>query len=224
MDRPTLIIYLVSTMLILLGQTPVNLNACPLAANSTTNSTTCHQCDVLRYLQLDRNRQINVNLTVALNLVESENLAGEFVRDINPSQSSDYFFDSICLPGAVRNCEQSADTGSPCTHYVRMNGDHQPHCRWNYTCDYSPNRFPQYIWRANCAEAPDEYRSHEVFYEIPTLKYNSEEPRCLPFKNPGTIYTWKMEKVAVACVCVPQEAWTLTDLFMIWYRQRTPRQ
>ena len=215
MDRHTPLIYLVQAMFILLCHKIANLNACPLSGNNNiTTATPCNQCNVLRHIHMDPTRQINVNLMVALNLGRSENSAGEFARKMSSDQNQDYFFDSISLPGMVRNCfgsEQSANTGSPCTDFIRMDGAGKPGCTWNYTCDYSPNRFPQYIWRANCAEAPDKYRSQEVFYEIPTLMYNSEGSSCLPFINPVTTYTWTMEKVAVACVCVPHATWIITD-------------
>lgn len=208
MDRhTTMTIYVVPTLLLLLGHTAVILSACPLPVNNTTTTDSCHQCNVLRYVQVEQPSHININVTMALNLRQSENSAGQFAQKISSNQNRDYLFDSISLPGPVRGCygsEQNAKTGSPCTNFIRMDGTRLPNCMWNYTCNYSPNRFPQYIWEAQCAQAPHGYRSQEVYYRIPTLVYSSEGSNCLPFKSPEATYTWRMQRVVVACVCVPQ--------------------
>lgn len=205
MDRHILIF--VSTLYILLCHKVVNLNACPLPTNITNTNATCHDCNVLRYIQLEQPRQINVNLMMAINLAESENSAGHFAQKINSDTNRDYLFDSISLPGAVRNCygsEETASTGSPCTDYIRMDGDHLPTCTWNYTCNYSPNRFPQYIWEAQCAQAPAGYRHQKVYYNIPILTYSSAGSNCLPFKNPEATYTWGLQRIVVACACIAE--------------------
>ncbi len=179
--------------IILLGCRHHILQACPLPSNAS-----CNDCQVLRYIQLDRNRELNINLTVPIDLGLSQNTANNFARVINSEQTSeDFFFEAYSL-GSVASCLGSdPNAGSPCTHNFRMAGSPLPTCRWNYTCDYSPNRFPQYIWKAECMHS-----AHPIFYSIPTLTLESDgESGCLPFTRVKPVYRWGLQKVPVACSC-----------------------
>lgn len=181
-------IYLVSLSIILLGYN--NLQACPLPSNAS-----CTECQVLRYIQLNHSRQLNVNLTVTLDLLHSQNNPNDFSDAINPDNRHDFSFEPYAV-GSVESCLGSdPNTGSPCTHNIRMEGDNLPSCQWDYTCDYSPNRFPQYLWRAQCTGA-----AQPIIYHIPTLTLESaREGDCLPFAGTQAVYRWQLEKVAVAC-------------------------
>lgn len=186
-------IYPVYLLLILFGYRPHNLQACPLPSNAP-----CSECQVLRYIQLDHRRQLNVNLNVTLDLALSQNTADDFHETINSAVRHDDFSFEAQHRGSAESCLGSdPNTGSPCTHDFQMTGADVPSCRWNYTCDYSPNRFPQYLWRAHCMGA-----AHPIFYKIPTLTLASENGSdCLPFTGTQTVYRWGLEMVAVACSC-----------------------
>lgn len=180
-----------------------NLKGCPLPQNAT-----CSECDVLHYIQLDPDASgmLNTNITVSLNLAESENSAHEFVQSINSFDNNDYSFDSALLPGDISDCYgRNPAEGLPCTHYIRMSArNNLPMCTWNYTCNYSSHRFPQYIWEAQCDTAPLGYRYQEIFYDIPTLTVSSRGngSNCLPFRDDDAVYRWNTERIVVACVCI----------------------
>lgn len=181
-----------------------NLCACPLPSNAS-----CNECDVLRHIHLSPSRQLTIDLSVEINLALSANTAIEFARNINSENNEDYSFDSTPLEDSATTCyETNAEigSGSACTNYVEMTGedDRLPTCRWNYTCDYSPHRFPQYIWRAECDTPPSGYRAQPIYYDIPilTLKPDSDSG-CLPFQEPQAVYSWGLEQVQVACSCIP---------------------
>lgn len=181
---------LFSLLIILLSYRLHNLQACPLPANAS-----CAECDVLRYIQgLDgagHNRQLNVNLTVALDLDHSQNTAINFIR--NHTNSGLYRINSL---DSVEGCLGSNHTvGTACTHNIEMVVSSS--CRWNYTCDYSPNRFPQYLWKAECTGS-----AHPITYSVPILALETErESGCLPFAGGEAVYRWKLEEVTVACTC-----------------------
>lgn len=188
-------VYLLLTILLCYRQT--NLYACPLPTSGS-----CNNCSVLRFLQLNSSVHVqpNVNLTVDMNLAESENRAHEFANSIDPG-SDDYSFDTTNLPGNLRDCFDS-ESGSPCTHYIAINGN-IPNCTWTYSCNYSANRFPQYMWWAQCAPPPRGYRAQKVYYTVPTLTLSTESSLdCLPFHDPRAVYKWSKERVPVACVCI----------------------
>lgn len=177
-----------------------NLCACPLPANLS-----CSECEVQRYIQQSHNSQLNINITVGLNLALSQNTHYEFARFINSINNDDFSFDSTPLSGPVTTCYgNDFEAGSPCTHSIQMVGGSLPRCTWNYTCEYSPRRFPQYLWKAQCATPPQGYRAQEIFYEVPTLTLDSmTETSCLPFQGPEAVYRWDIERVPVACSCIP---------------------
>ena len=180
--------------------------ACPLPSNAT-----CTECDVLRHERFTRNKQLlHFDLTVELDLTKSVNTANKFSHEISTEEEDpDFLFASARLGDSVSSCygtEEEASTGSACTNFVNMTGPRQPGCTWNYTCDYSAHRFPQYIWKAECATAPSGYRAHPIYYEIPTLTLNpTNDSGCLHFQEPQAVYRWELEKVQVGCTCVPIE-------------------
>lgn len=182
-----------------------NLCACPLPSNAS-----CSECDILRHIHFSPNRQLNIDLSVELNLALSANTATKFTGSINSEDNLDFSFDSTPLADSETNCfgtDAEIGSGSACTHYVEMTGDRLPTCTWNYACDYSPHRFPQYIWKAECNAAPSGYRAQPIYYDIPTLTLTSaSESGCLPFQEPQAIYSWGIEKVQVACSCIPTSA------------------
>lgn len=174
--------------------------ACPLPSGAS-----CDDCHILRQIQFNSSLPLNINLTMKLDVVKSQNTITEFVRNINNDDS--YTFQRTPLTGPVRDCYGSdPNAGSPCTDYIEMEGERRPKCTWNYTCDYSPNRIPQYLWRARCDKAPPGYREQEILYEIPTLTLTSaSEHGCLPFYESHATYKWDLETVTVACACIPTE-------------------
>lgn len=181
-------IYIVYISIIFLGLRTASLLACPLP-----DMPTCGQCEVLRHINSLTNSQSKINLTVNLDLSKSINRPTQFAQDISSVKNPDYFFESNGTAGCSNN-----DT--PCSQFIKMVPENSPLpiCSWIYTCDYSPNRFPQYIWRANCT---DTTTCQEVYYQIPTLTLHSEveDDDCLPFQRADTVYTWGQEMVAVAC-------------------------
>lgn len=194
--QSTMPIYLV--LLCLLCNRLRGIQACPLPSNAS-----CSECDLLRHIQLDHHAQ-NINLNVQLNLVMSQNSANSFAMLINSENNGDFTFYNTRLEDPVTRCIADAEEGSPCTNHVVMEGERQPLCTWNYTCDYSPHRFPQYIWKAKCDTAPPGYRPQPIYYNIPTLTVtSSSQGGCLPFQDPEAIYRWGMERVEVACSCTP---------------------
>lgn len=187
-------IYSISLLIFLLGYRLRTLQACPLPSNAS-----CSECHVLRYIQLDvDNRQLNINLSVELDLVLTQNTAKNFLDTINSVVRHDDFSFEAHRKGSAKSClDNDPYARSPCSHDIQMAGADVPTCRWNYTCEYSPNRFPQYLWRAHCAGS-----AHPIFYKIPTLTLESEGGNdCLPFTGAQTVYRWGLEKVAVACSC-----------------------
>ncbi len=186
----SLSIYLVFISTILLGFRTASLLACPLP-----DTATCGQCHVLNYINSLSNSQSKINLTINLDLSKSINRAIEFTQPISSGNNLDYDFQPYGPAGCSSN-----DT--PCTQSIHMAGSNLPNCSWNYTCDYSPNRFPQYIWMANCASAPPGYRPQEIYYLIPTLVI---EDGCLPFQRADVVYKWVQKRVPVACTCIATE-------------------
>lgn len=191
--------------IILLAFESTNLRACPLPP-----SASCAQCEVLNYIDNILNDRSNISLRITLNLAKSINGPIEFAESINYRNDSinhrndDFLFR---VTGA-RNCSSydNSTNGNPCTQSINMTGSHLPDCSWNYTCDYSPNRFPQYIWKAKCGPQPAGYRIQEVYYQLPTLTLESEvEAGCLPFQGANTVYRWGLERIPVACTCVPNQ-------------------
>lgn len=176
---------------ILLGYQLGNLQACPLPANAS-----CSECDALRYIQLGHNN-LNINLSALIDINLSLNTIIDFSHTINSVERHDFSF-RISSTGSVGDClGDDPNAGTPCTHHLQMEGDSLPRCQWNYTCDYSPNRFPQYLWRAQCAD-----NAHPIFYRIPVLTLEpGTEDGCIPFSSAHAVYRWGMEKVAVACSC-----------------------
>ena len=187
---------------ILLYHTISNLHACPLPRDTNTSSAPCHQCDVLDYIE-NKHGQSSINLILNINLGNTRNNAVTFASHISSSSNNDYFFDPV---SSSTNCVNDAAAGSPCTDRVQMVKSNQNlMCSWNYTCDYSPDRFPQYIWKAQCPRDIPGYQIHEVYYHMPVLTYTSTgsgSADCIPFKTPGATYTWSMLTVPVACTCV----------------------
>lgn len=187
-------IYSVSLLLILIGYTPHNLlQACPLPANAS-----CTECQLLRYIQLNRSRQLNISLNVAIDLALSQNTADNFQETINSDDRHDSISFELNQRDSVESCllVDDPNAGSPCTHDFQKTGAGLS-CKWNYTCDYNPNRFPQYLWKAECMGS-----AHPIFYQIPTLTLeNKSGSDCLPFTGTQTVYKWGLEKVAVACSC-----------------------
>lgn len=181
-------------LFILLGYRLVNLQACPLPP-----SIQCSACEVLQYINDLENSQLDINLTVAMNLDQSRNTPDTFRQHINSDDNNmDFSFDSFSLRPNLTGCSDRNTIGSPCNLGFRMGGGRLPACTWNYTCNYSPNRFPQYIWRAVCAPG-----AHEIIYPIPVLTKNVETADdCLPFVGAQAVYAWSLEKVPVACSCV----------------------
>ena len=182
-------IYLMLASSILLCYKLRNLQACPLPANAS-----CSECQVIREIQ--GLNEPNVNLNIIINLFHALNNPNDFIHAI---ERPGLMFDTSSINSSLETCLHSRDpnVGTPCTHNLQMVGDPLLTCRWNYTCDYSPNRFPQYLWRAQC---PD--NAQQVFYRIPVLTVTPEsEGDCLPFTNTRTVYRWEMEMVAVACTC-----------------------
>lgn len=192
--------YFISISIVLLFH---QSNSCPLPSNAS-----CNDCDVLRYIQFNPSRQSNLNLSMNLNLNESENTAYNFAPKINSPENEHYTFEGTPLPNQIR-CSNSSTEGSPCSDYIKMANHSLPTntCTWNYTCDYSPRRFPQYLWTAQCAPPPTGYRAQKVYYEIPTLTFVGEEigSECLPFRHPEATYKWKLHEIVVACICVPKD-------------------
>lgn len=184
-------IYAIAILIILLGHS--NLQACPLPANAS-----CSECQLLRYIHLNHSRELNVNLTVALDLALSQNTADNFCETINSVVRHDDFSYEARATGAAESCLGSdPNAGSPCTQHIQMAGADVPSCRWSYSCDYSPNRFPQYLWRAQCTGS-----ANPIFYKVPTLTLESQRGSdCLPFTGDQAVYRWGLEKVAVACTC-----------------------
>lgn len=178
-------------LFILLGYRLVNLHACPLPPN-----TQCGDCEVLQYIDGLESGELDINLTVALSLDQSRNTPDTFRQHINSDDNNmDFAFDSFSPSANLADCSRE---GSPCTLGFRMGGARMPACTWNYTCNYSPNRFPQYIWRAECAPG-----AHQIIYPIPVLTKNVETAEdCLPFVGAQAVYTWSLEEVPVACSCV----------------------
>lgn len=178
-----------------------NLHACPLPANAS-----CTECDILTYIEETQNKStLIVDLNVELNLAPIEHAITLFTHNIAPGEGENgLVFDIADLPDMSTSCNTDMDSGSPCTKFVKMTPEENlPNCTWNYTCDYSPHRFPQYIWRAQCASAPEGYRAQPIYYEIPTLTLkNDTNSGCLHFQDPQAVYSWKMERVQVACTCV----------------------
>ena len=175
-----------------------HLSACPLPQNAS-----CHNCTVLQHINELLPNRLDINIMVNLNLAKAENTADKFARVVNNfPRNRDVIFDSTSSPGVSSCFGNDPSTGSPCSEYVEMSANTHIKCNWNYRCDYSANRFPQYIWRAECGQAPAGYRSQEVFYEISTLNLSSESTECIPFHESQVVYKWMLEKVAVACVCV----------------------
>ena len=173
------------------------LHACPLPPTEV-----CNDCDVLNYISSSHTNQSTISPTVIINLQQSINNPTDFARFIHSNDNEDFSFDATNLSPS-RCLPTQRETGTPCTQSVVMVGENHPTCTWNYTCNYSPNRFPQYIWKAQCATAPDGYRIHAINYLIPILKLESEVGAdCLPFQGANTVYRWGIEEVPVACVCV----------------------
>ena len=191
-----LLSFLCPFFILLVGYRLVNLHACPLPPN-----TQCSDCEVLQYIDRLEDGQLDINLTVALNLDESRNTRETFRQHINSDNSNmDFSFDYFSPLPNLANCNDPSGelVRSPCNHGFRMGGSRLPACTWNYTCDYSPNRFPQNIWRAEC---PPE--AHEIIYPIPVLTRNVETADgCLPFVGAEAVYTWSLAKMPVACSCV----------------------
>ena len=135
-----------------------------------------------------------------MNLQLSQNNDNVVRRFLNSDNTNDDFSFETYSPASVANCfGEDPNIGTPCTHNIRMTGPAT--CRWNYTCDYSPNRFPQYIWKAECPES-----SHPIFYPVPTLTVETQGGTgCLPFTEANTVYRWGQEKVAVACACTSSQ-------------------
>lgn len=183
--------------IILLAFKSTNLHACPLPSNAS-----CAQCEVLNYIDNILNDQSNINLRVVLNLATSINRPIEFAESIN-YDNDDFFF----RVAGARNCSSDDPTnGNPCTQSINMIRPNLPQCSWSYTCDYSPNRFPQYIWKANCSAQPAGYRLQEIFYQLPTLTIESEaDAGCPPFQGVNTVYRWGLERIPVACTCIPNQ-------------------
>jgi hypothetical protein len=80
-------------------------------------------------------------------------------------------------------------------------------CRWNYTCDYNPHRFPAYIFHAHCinshwiAHDPSSHppitpkHCRPVYYPVPIL-YSTG---CNPLTSKKK-WEWRQEPISVACV------------------------
>ena len=75
-------------------------------------------------------------------------------------------------------------------------------CGWDYICDYKPDRFPNYLFKAscktrrcksNCSQENNHNRcqSHGITVNVLTMKGNCEE------------WVWGQELLPVACTCTP---------------------
>lgn len=184
---------------ILLCYRPYNLQACPLPANAS-----CSECQAIRYIENGRNEP-NVRLNVIVDLLRSQNALLDFTDAVNSAERHGFIFSAVSsISPPLETClsedsSRDPNIGTPCTHNLTMMGvgGALPSCNWNYTCEYSVNRFPQYLWRAQCAD-----NAQPIFYRIPVLTVTPEsEGDCLPFTSTNTVYTWRMETVAVACSC-----------------------
>jgi hypothetical protein len=137
-----------------------------------------------------------------MDLSASQNTATEFADDINSVERQDSApsFDIFPVPeGAARSCLGNNTNRVPCDLRLQMptDPDTPSACRWNYTCDYSKSRFPQYLWKAQCTG-----NAHPIFYRVPVLTLQpGSETGCLPFTSDHAVYRWEIEMVPVACSC-----------------------
>ncbi len=187
-----------------------NLQACPLSDNAS--STHCHECDALHYIA-NTHRGDNINVILNINLGKSINRAFDFSKAITPTDSS-YYYEPM-RNSSLTSCVSSVESGSACTQHIVTRGSRRPMCGpgnqcdgWNYTCNYSSNRFPQYIWEVQCPPSTSPgIKVQTVYYSMPVLIYTpngsiNTSADCTPFKNLGTLYTWSMQRVPVACTWV----------------------
>ena len=76
-------------------------------------------------------------------------------------------------------------------------------CGWDYICDYKPDRFPSYLFKARCKTARcksncsqennhhNRCQSHGITVNILTMRGNCEE------------WVWGQEIMPIACTCTP---------------------
>ena len=81
-------------------------------------------------------------------------------------------------------------------------------CGWDYVCDYKPDRFPNYLFKARCKTARcksncsqknnhhNRCQSHGITVNVLMMKGNCEE------------WVWGQELLPVACTCTPDAMMT----------------